>query len=111
MHHVVVVEAAEHVYYRVGLAYVAEELVSEAFALARAFHEAGYVDYLYRGRDNAPRVYYLGELVEPFVGHGYHADVRLYCAERKVGRLRLCAAQAVEKSGLAHVGKPYYTAL
>ena len=98
-------------YYGIGLPDVAEKLVAQAFALARSFHETGNVYYLDRSRYYTSRMNYLRKFVEPFVGHGYHTHVGLYGAEWKVGRLCLSAAQAIEKSGLAYVRKPDYTAL
>ena len=47
-----VFEAAHDLHDGVDLADVAEELVAETLARARAFHEAGDVDELDRGRDD-----------------------------------------------------------
>ena len=106
---VVVVEAAQYVDDGVGLADVAEELVAQTLALAGALDESGDVYYLARGGHDASRVHYFGELGESFVGYCYHAYVRLDCTEGEVGCLRLGVGEAVEKSGLAHVGESYYT--
>ena len=106
---VVVVEAAQYVYYGVGLAYVAKELVAQSFALARSLHQSGYVHNLACCGYYASRVYYLGEACEPFVGHCYHAHVGFYGAERKVGCLCLGVRQTVEKSRFAHIRQSYDT--
>ena len=47
---VVVFEAAQHVQNRVALANVAQKLVAQALALARALHQSGDVDDFNRGR-------------------------------------------------------------
>ena len=105
-HDVVVVEAAQHMYDGIGLTNVAEELVAESFALACALHESCNIDDFARCRHDASRVYYLGELCEPPVGHGDDAHVRLYGAKRKVGCLRLGVGETVEESGLSTLGSP-----
>ena len=51
-----VMEAADHVQDRVGLADVREELVAQAFALAGAFDDAGDVDELHGGGDDGVRL-------------------------------------------------------
>ena len=50
VNNVVVFKAAQHVQNRVALANVAQKLVAEALALARALHQAGDVDDFDRGR-------------------------------------------------------------
>ena len=111
VHHVAVVEAAQHVDDSVCLAYVAQELVAQPLAFRRALDEAGYVYNLDRGGHDAPRMDDFGQSRQPLVGYGDDAHVGFDGAEREVGRLRLGARQAVEKRGLAHVGQPHYAAL
>ena len=53
---VAALEAAHDLHDRVYFADVAEELVAEAFARARAFHEPRDVDELNRGRDDFLRM-------------------------------------------------------
>ena len=84
---VVIVEAAQHVDDRIRFADVCEELVAEAFALARAFHEAGDVHEVHPGRHDLFRTGDFGQSIEARLGHGNLADVRLDCAERIVRRL------------------------
>ena len=108
-HHVVVVEAAQHVDDGIRLADVAQELIAQSLALGSAFHQSRYVHYLAGGGHDAARVHQLGQLVEPLVGHGDHAQVGFYRTEREVGCLRLRAGEAVEQRGLAHVGESHYT--
>ena len=109
--HVVVVEAAQHVNDGIGLAYVGQKLVAQALALAGAFHKAGNVDNLDGGGHDALGVHKLGQLVEAIIGDGDHPHIGLDGAERKVCRLRLGVRQAVEQSGLAHVGESHNTTL
>ena len=84
-----VLEAADDLHDRVHLADVAEELVAQAFARARAFHETGDVDELDRGRDDLLRTREFRQDFEPRIGHGDDAEVRIDRAERIVRRLRL----------------------
>ena len=57
-----VVEAADDVRDGIGGADVAEELVAEAFALGRAFDEAGDIDELHGGGDEAFGMDEVGDL-------------------------------------------------
>ena len=89
---------------RVHFADVAEELVAEAFARARPFHQSGDVDELDRGRDDFLGMRKLGERFESVVGHGDDAEVRVDRAERIIGRLRFSRARdGVEKGRFANV--------
>ena len=53
MHHVLVVEAAQHMDDRVRLADVSQELVSQSFALAGSLDQTGYIDDLHGGRNDS----------------------------------------------------------
>ena len=75
--------------YRVCFADIGQKLVTESLTLAGSFDEAGYIDNLHSGGYHAAGLAHLHELVEAFVRNGYHAYVRLYGAEREVGRLSL----------------------
>ncbi len=100
-------ETAEHVDDGVDLADVGEELVAEPFALAGAAHQAGDVDEAELGRHDLRRLGKAGEHLQPLVGHGDAADVRLDGAERVVGRLRRRRRrQRVEERRLADVRQP-----
>ena len=85
---VVVLEAAHDMGDRVAFADIGEELVAEPLALRRAAHQAGDVDEGEAGRDDLLRAGDRGERVQPRVGHGDVADVRLDGAERIIRRLR-----------------------
>ena len=61
MHHVVIVEAAQHMDNGVRFANIAEELVAETFTLRCAFYEACDVYDFHGGRHDAPWVYQFGE--------------------------------------------------
>ena len=106
---VLIVEAAQHMYYGIRLTNVSEEFVAQSLALAGTLHQSGDVHNLACGGHDASRMNYFGKTCKSFVGHGYHANIRFYCTEREVCRLRLCARQTVEKGGLAHVGQPHNT--
>ena len=100
-----IVEAADDVQDRVGLADVGEELVAEPFPFARAANEAGDVDDLQVGVDRLLALSERGELVEPRIDDRHDADVRLDRAERIVRALRAGGGQRVEDRRLADVGQ------
>ncbi len=83
-----------------------EERVPEALALTGAFHEAGDIHELDRGRDHHAG---LGDPLQdrqPRVGHGDDADVGINGAEGIVGRFRVPGARdGVEQRGLSYVGE------
>ena len=102
-----VLEATDDLHDRVDLANVAEELVAESFAGARAFHEARDVHKLDRGRDDLLRVRKFRERFEARVGHGDDAEIRIDRAEGVVRGLRFARARdGVEKRGLADIRQP-----
>ena len=45
-------------------------------------------------------------MLQPWIGHGHHAHVRLNGGERVIGGQDLVVGQGVEEGGLAHVGEP-----
>ena len=96
VHHVAIVEAAEHVDDGIGLADISQELIAQAFALGCALHEARNIDNLHRGGDDAARMDEFGEPRQSLIGHGDDTDVGFYGAEGEIGGLCLCIAQAVE---------------
>ena len=101
---VAALEAAHDLHDRVYFADVAEELVAEAFARARAFHEPRDIDELNRGRDDFLRMRKLREHFEPRVGHRHDAEVRIDRAKWIVRRLRFAGAgDGIEESGFADV--------
>ena len=103
---VVVVEAAHDVGDGVALADVREELVAEAFALARAGDEARDVDEFDGGGHDAFGLDDFGEGLQARIGHFNDAHVRLDGAEGIVLRRDAGLRQRVEDGRLAHVGKP-----
>ena len=103
---VLVLETPHDLHDRVHLADVGKELVAKALAAARPAHQSGDVDELDGGRDELLRTAELAEHLEPGIGHGDDAHVRVNRAKRVVGRLRLaCAGDGVEQGGFAHVGQ------
>ena len=104
MDDVVVVEAAHDMHDGVALTDVAEELVAQTGALACALDQTGDIDELHDGGSLFVGLPDLSQLIQPLVGHGHDAAVRLDGAERIVGRLRvLGGGDGVEQSGLADV--------
>ena len=106
MDDVVVVKATHHMDDGVALADVAEEFVAEACALTCALHEACDVHELHDGGGLLVGLPDLSQLVQPLVGHGHDAAVRLDGAEGIVCGLRvLGGGDGIEQSGLADVGQ------
>ena len=103
VNHVLVFEAAHDVRDGVRFADVREELVAEAFALARARHQTGDVDEFHDCRQDALRLDDFRQRFQARVRHFDDPDVRLDRAERIVlgGDARL--RQRIEQGGLADV--------
>ena len=102
-----VCEAADDVEDGVGLADVGEELVAEAFALRRAFDDAGDVDELHGGGDDGVGLDHGDDAIHAGVGDLDDADVGVDGAEGVVGGLSLCAGEGVEDGALAYIGQAY----
>ena len=105
--HVLVVEAADDVDDRVGLADVGQELVAEALALGRAGDQAGDVDELDDRRDDPLGLDDRRQLRQARIGQLDHADVRLDGAERVVLGRDAGFGEGVEEGGLADVGQAH----
>lgn len=100
---VLVLEGADDLADRVGLADVREELVAQALTLRRAPDDAGDVDEVHRGRQELLGVEDLRELVEARVRDADHSDVGLDRGERVVGRQHVVLGQGVEQGRLADI--------
>ena len=101
---VVVDEAAHDMGDRVAFADRGEELVAESFALGSPAHEAGDIDEGEAGRNDLLRAGDRGERLQPRVGYGDIADVRLDRAEGIIGRLRRRGLrQGIEEGRFADV--------
>src|SRR5262245_38502616 len=102
-------ETANDLHDRVYFADVTEELVAEAFAGTRAFHEPGGVDEVNRGRGAFRRMRKLRKHLKARVGHGYDAEIGIDRAKRIVRGLRFSGAgDGVEKGGFSNVRQTYY---
>jgi hypothetical protein len=83
---------------------VAQKLVPEALALARAGYQPRDVHELDRRREDFLGLRHRGEFLQPVVGHIHDADIRLDRAEREIRRLRLAGAgHGIEESGLPDI--------
>ena len=96
MHHIAIVETAEHVDDGVGLADISQELIAQAFALGRTLDEARNINNLHRGGNDTTRMDQLGKPCQSFVGHSDDTDIGFNGAEGEIGGLRLCVTQAIE---------------
>ena len=112
MHHIIIVKAAQHMDDSIRLADVSQELIAESLALAGTLHQSCDIDDLHRGRYHAALgLAEVAQLDESLIRHGDHAHVRLYRAERKIGRLRLGVTQTVKKGRFAHIRQTHYSTL
>ena len=109
VHDILIVEAAHNVHDGVGAADILKELVAETRALACALDKTRDVDKFDDGGGLLLGVVHLGELVEPLIWDGHHADVRLDGAEGVVGALRARVGDGVEQSGLADIRQSHDT--
>ena len=105
MQDVVVVEAADDMDDRIGLANVGEKLVAQSLTLARSLDQAGDVHELHGGRNGALRLHHLGQCVEAIVGNVDAADVRILGRERIVRGKDPGAGEGVEERRFADVGE------
>src|SRR5262249_52149315 len=108
---VVIRETAHDMCHSVGLAYVRQELVAEAFSLRCTSDEPRDVDEFDDGRNHFLRLGNLRQLLQSGVRYRYDADVRLDRAKGVVLRRDAGFGKGVEQSGLAHVGQSDDTAL
>ena len=109
MNYIVILKAANHMYYRIDFSYVREKLVAETLTLGRAAHKTGYVNELDCRGGYLVRIVHFCELVKALVRHGNYADIRLDGAERIVCGLRARIGNGVEKRALADIRQTYYS--
>jgi hypothetical protein len=105
VHDVRVRERARDLADRVRLADVREELIAEALALGGALDDAGDVHERDRGRKDLLRAEDPREHLQPRIGQGHDADVRLDRRERVVRREHARPREGVEQGRLADVGQ------
>jgi hypothetical protein len=98
-------EGAREMENQVGFADVAEELVSQSFARACAFDQAGDVNEVDVRRGRLFRFQNLRDAVQPLVGHQDNADVLLDGGERVEVYAGAAGREKIEERGLADVGQ------
>ena len=86
---ITILEATQNVDDCIGVADIAEELISQAFALRSTLHQTGDIDNLDGGGDNLAGVINLGQLNESLIGYGDNTHIGLDCTEREICSLRL----------------------
>ena len=108
---VIVLETAQHMDDRVDFADVAQELVAQAFALARTAHETRDIDEAQLGRDDLGAAGNRRQLIKPRIRYADLADIGLDRTERIIRRLRrLRFGQRIEQGALADIGQADDTA-
>ncbi len=107
---VVVLKAAHNVADRFGFTDVGQELVTQAFAFGRAFHQACDIHELHGGWQNTLRFNDLRELIQTWVGHRHDTGVWLNGTEREVSRFNTRLSERVKQGGFANVRQTNDTA-
>ena len=105
MYDVLVFKAAHDLQNRVHLADVREELVAQAFALARAAHETSDVHQFDGGGGELFGVIDVGQVVQPRIRDAHHAHIGLDGAEGVIFTRSACARDCVEKRALSDIGQ------
>ena len=106
VHNIRVVKAAEHMNDGICLPDVGQKLVAQTLTFAGPLHKACNIHNLYRGRNNSARVHNICKRLKPLVRNICGAYVRFYCAEGKIGGLRLTGTYTIKKCGLANIRQP-----
>ena len=106
MNNICAVKTAHYMHQGIAFANVAQKLVAKPLAFRGAFYKAGNINEFYNGRRFFVGLPYFGQLVQPCVRHGHHADIGFDGAERVICRPRPGVGDGIEQSGFAHVGKP-----
>ena len=92
----------------VAFANMGEELVTETFAFAGAFDEAGDVDEFDRGGDDFFGANGFSEFFEAMIWYFDDADIGVDCTKWIVGGVSAFGARkSVEKSGFANIWEAY----
>ena len=68
----------------IALTDVAQELVTKTLALAGAFYQSGYIDYLNGGGNDSARMNQLGQFGQALIGNGDGSYVGFNGTEREV---------------------------
>ena len=97
---------------RIHFTSVGEKFVTQAFSLARALDQSGYVDHLDGGGDDGGGSGRLGQGGKAGVRNLNDSGVRVDRAKGVIGRLRLARlGKGIEQGAFAYVGKAYYSCL
>ncbi len=111
MDDVVVLKAANHIHDGIGLADVGQELVTQAFALRGARHQASNVNKLHRGWQDALGRDNLCQLIQSGIGQLDNAGIGLDGAEGIVLSSDAGLGQRIKQGALAHIGQSNDSAL
>ena len=104
--HLRIGKAANDVQNRVRLPNMREELIAQALALARAFHDACDVHKLHRRRHNRVRLHHRYDAVHAVVRNRHNPHIWIDGAKRVVRGLGLGGCERVEDGGFADVRQP-----
>ena len=87
VHHIVIIEAPDHMDNGVALPDVGQELISQALTLGRALDQARNIHEFYGSRRHLFGVIQLTQRRQALIRHSHHAHVGVYGAERIIGGL------------------------
>ena len=108
MGYVWIVKAPENVQNGICFPDICKKLVSKPFSFASSLYQTRYVHNFHRCRHHVSRMHHIHQRLKPLVRHRRGAYLRIDCAERKIRRLSLGGADAVEKRALPYIRESYY---
>ena len=85
---VVIFKTTQYMGNGIDFANIAKKLIAQPFAFRRPAHQAGNIDKAQTRRNTIGRGGNFSQIIQPFVGHGHIADIRLNSTKRKIGGLR-----------------------
>src|SRR5258706_4954665 len=105
MNNIVVIKTPHYMRYCIDLTDSGEELISQAFSLARPFYQSGDIYKFKGGWNNFLGIHQTFQNFQTFVRNRYHSYVGLNRTKRKIGRLCLIIGQCIKQSRFSHVGQ------
>ena len=92
MHHIGILKTAHHMYNRIHLADIAQELIAQSLTLGSTFHQSRNIYELNHCRRHLLGVIHITQQLQPLIRHRHHAHVGVNGTERIIGgfRARLC---------------------
>jgi hypothetical protein len=103
--HIVVFKTSEDMDDGIRAADIPQELIAQPFPYAGPYYQTCNIHDLNSGGDDPVWFDQFLQFDQSMVGYGDHTEIRNDGPEEELSRLRLCAAQGVEKGRFAYVGE------